>query len=94
MLSKPAKGHQRMVMKKSILLRYAKENLDILGLPDIIKGGQQVYGTAYGSTAREMDRLRENFFVRSQKANPDKGINKGQLKFLDMDCYNLLREYL
>lgn len=73
---------------------YAKENLEILGLPDLIKGGQQVYGTAYKSTERELQRLKAKFYSVSKKANSGNGINKTQLRFENMDCYNLLREYL
>jgi len=37
---------------------YAKENLDVLGIPEILSTGQLVYGTALGLTERKIQEVR------------------------------------
>lgn len=69
---------------------FAKENLEVLNIPEIFTGEQQIYGTAFGMTEREMaivkKTLGENFKIGvSGIANPI---------IEDMNCYELLRECL
>jgi hypothetical protein len=36
---------------------YAKDNLDVLGIPDVFGEKQQIYGTALGLTDREIEHV-------------------------------------
>ena len=61
---------------------YAKENLEILQLPDILEN-QRIYGTALGLPKREIATISSRFKKRSYK--PD---------IHPLDCLQLLREFL
>lgn len=66
---------------------YAKENLDLLKLPQILKRGVKVYGTAYGLTPNEILKIKNIF----------RPILDTQLKYIhieEMDSLMLLRQFL
>ena len=66
---------------------YAKENLDLLKLPQVLKKGVKVYGTAYGLTPNEILKIKNNF----------RPILDTDLKYIhieDMDSLMLLRQFL
>ncbi len=66
---------------------YAKENLDLLKLPQILKRGVKVYGTAYGLTPNEILKIKNNF----------RPILDTDLKYIhieEMDSLMLLRQFL
>ncbi len=69
---------------------YAHENLEILGLPTLLDGNQEIYGTALNFTKKEImetrEYLRKNFKIRDpQLENP---------RIIDVDCRMLLRDWL
>ena len=69
---------------------FAKENLEALGIPDLLTGEQKIFGTAYGMTEKEIQSIRmklnRNFKTKdSRLSNP---------VIKNMNCYDLLREYL
>lgn len=61
---------------------YAKENLDALGIPGILRREQIIFGTALGLTNREINDVRSAFN------------NTGNLRLEKLDCRALLRELL
>ncbi len=66
---------------------YAKENLDLLKFPQILKGGVKVYGTAYGLTPNEILKIKNIF----------RPILDTDLKYIhieEMDSLMLLRQFL
>lgn len=66
---------------------YAKENLDLLKLPQILKRGVNVYGTAYGLTTNEILKIKNIF----------RPILDTDLKYIhieEMDSLMLLRQFL
>ena len=63
---------------------YAKENLNILGIPDIIRKTSDIYGTALGLTDREIKDV-----VWAFRTTLDSHIHCENL-----DCLALLRKYL
>ena len=74
---------------------YAKENLEMLGIPNTLKG-KEVYGTVFGYTENEICNVSEKIGLAQ---NPSKnlirtghGANYCVLK--DVDCMMLLRNYL
>jgi len=71
---------------------FAQENLEILGIPDVLKHQPNIYGTALGWTEKEIKDLRG--YLQSQF--PQKEItpllNNPYIK--NFNCYELLREYL
>ncbi len=69
---------------------FAKENLEVLGIPELLTSAQEIYGTAFGLTEKEIASVRmtlsQNFKTKSsQLKNP---------RIKNMNCYELLREYL
>jgi len=69
---------------------FAKENMDILGIPEILKHEPQIFGTAFRWTAKEILEKRK-YLVSSFKIK-DPRLNNPYI--LDLNCYDLLREYL
>jgi len=63
---------------------YAEENLEILNIPKLFNKEQEVYGTALGKTKKEISGIKSG--MQLQK---DYG-----LFITEMNCYNLLREFL
>jgi len=73
---------------------YAKENLEILGLPDALRPGQYVYGTAMGLTQKEIERI-EMLLRQGLKRPQNPGHVLGEIHLnRDFDCVALLREHL
>jgi hypothetical protein len=76
---------------------YAKENLDVLGLPDILNNHQKVYGSAYKFTKKERNSI-VNYFCQRKDCtlnnNNEKVTRKGNVWLADYDCHRLLREWL
>jgi hypothetical protein len=60
---------------------FARENMDILGIPSVLKHKPIVHGTALGWTGKEMEEKRS--YIKC---------NYPALE--DVNCYDLLREYL
>lgn len=69
---------------------YAKENLEILGIPTIFDGRQKIYGTALRMTEREIRTVRSSLNLNFE--NKDPALSNPRIK--DMNCYELLRRYL
>jgi len=71
---------------------YAKENLEALGLPAVLKTDQDIRGTAMGGTEREIQLIARYFKKALQGAgNPDARSN---IDIRDCDCVRLLRDCL
>jgi hypothetical protein len=73
---------------------YAKENLGALGLPDVLRPMQYIYGTAMGWTKKEIQDI--TFYVgeclgKSEKDTPNRS---SQVHIMDCDSVALLREFL
>jgi len=69
---------------------YAKENLEILGIPNLINiDDKQIYGTAFGLFDKEIDEIRRDLSEKYRKnplyRNP---------RIENCDCLTLLRKYL
>ncbi len=58
---------------------YAKENLKLLKIPEILYTGHKIFGTALGSTQKEIGNIKK-FLIYSTKIT-------------DLDCLMLLRQY-
>jgi hypothetical protein len=69
---------------------YAEENLDILGISSFLDGHQDIYGTAFGMTEKEISEkrsyLRKNF--KEKDVYPHNPI------IAPVDSYKLLRDWL
>ena len=63
---------------------YAKENLDILGIPDVLGEKSNIYGTTLGLTDREVQDVGLHFSITIGD----------RLHLENLDCLALLREYL
>lgn len=73
---------------------YAKENMEVLGLPNIIPPGNcLVYGTSIGFCEKEVERIR-NRIVLGLKPDSVGMKNEGRIKIESMDCLELLRNHL
>jgi len=70
---------------------YAKENLDILDLPNILRKGQKIYGTAYGWTNKEIEDLK---MYLTDESLLFEVISMEDIVIRDTDCVGLLREFL
>ncbi|MCK4654077.1 MAG: hypothetical protein KAU01_06505 [Candidatus Cloacimonetes bacterium] len=66
---------------------FAKENLEILNIKNSINANQKIYGTAYGFTPKEIQKIKSYFSETYKIDNPD-------LVIEDCDCLTLLRNYL
>ena len=60
---------------------YHKENMEILNIPDILNLKQEIYGTALGFTDKEIKDIKKQFPTKT-------------VKIENIDCVELLREYL
>jgi hypothetical protein len=76
---------------------FAQENLEVLGIPDILKG-KRVYGTVKGWSEKNiMGKLRQ---LNNEKGmhiyplNNNKGFKKGSINLMNASCIELLEEYL
>jgi hypothetical protein len=86
-LKKEIRGAERIYF---LGFGYAKENLDILGIPKVLNNTQKIYGTTLGRTEKEIEGLKRYMRQRSEIEKLD----KRNLIFGDVNCYELLREYL
>jgi hypothetical protein len=66
---------------------YAKENLEILKIPQILNSLQKIYGTALNFTKREIESVKGIFPQSFPPYAPTVYID-------NVDCLMLLREYL
>lgn len=75
---------------------FAKENLEVLGLPANMNVEQEIYGTALGMTDREIDKLKKLIYYRISGNRPtiNMDIQMDKIKIEKMDCRQLIREYL
>ncbi len=79
---------------------YAEENLEALGLPGILNGEQEIYGTAKGLSDKEIREIKNSIYGgmkgREKKylTVKDKKSAESEIKIEGMDCLSLLREYL
>lgn len=67
---------------------YGQENLEALGIKNLLNRSQQIYGTALGFTERERIKIKE--FIL--KLNP--GFSEYRIALEDLDCVGLLKKYL
>jgi hypothetical protein len=70
--------------------RYAKENMDVIGMPGFVNENWNMFGTAYGMTKREIDNVKRTFTNNFT----DKGARRINPRIEDKTSYELLREYL
>jgi hypothetical protein len=74
--------------------RYAKENMEVLGLPAIISPLKcWVFGTAFGMYEIEINRIRNQFIKGVQFEKLDSSKEK-RILIKNADCLDLLRNYL
>lgn len=71
---------------------YHRENLEILGIPDVLCDEQYIYGTALGFTDKEIKRVRENLNENFPRKLRDPAHPNPTIK--PINCYGLLREHL
>ena len=73
---------------------YAPENMNVLNLPGVIPSPYcEVLGTVLDAENKEFEDIRIRF-ISGLKDDPLAGKNPGRLKFENMDCLKLLRNYL
>jgi hypothetical protein len=72
---------------------YAKENLEILDLPELLHDEQEIYGTALGMTSNEVENV-QNILLEGIRSKRGAVATRRDIKIISMDCLNLLREYL
>jgi hypothetical protein len=72
---------------------YAPENMEVLNLPDLIPPGCEVYGTAFGMMAKEVEDILHR--VRSgRKPDPNIHTDPSETTIKSWDCLMMLRYYL
>lgn len=69
---------------------FAKENLKILGIPEVLNNEQEIYGTALGFTNKEILQIRRTLSKNFEPWRPE----HDNPVIENLNCYNLLREYL
>jgi hypothetical protein len=72
---------------------YADENMEVLNLYKIIRNHQEVFGTAYGLSEREIADIHEKFTRKSRQwANINPDVLKSKINLMkDRDCLYLLK---
>jgi len=65
---------------------YAKENLKVLGIPEVLKVGQRIFGTALHSTDKEILKVRASLLGKDQILE--------MIQIYPVDCLQLLRQCL
>ncbi len=73
---------------------YAKENLEALGFPDVVKKNHRIYGTAMGGTPKEVEEIRRDFIYMIQRTGNASANVGDQVQIRDCDCVALLQEFL
>lgn len=71
---------------------FAQENLEILGIPEVLKHQPNIYGTAFGWTEKEIEDLRGYLQSKFPQKEIAPLLNNPYIK--NINCYELLREYL
>jgi len=71
---------------------FAPENLKILKIPDVLKPGQKIYGTALNWKETEIEELRK-IFIKNEDFNIALRETKSELIIKNTDCLDLLRDY-
>jgi len=69
---------------------FAKENMDIIGIPEVLKHEPQIFGTAFRWTKKEILEKRKYLALSFKIKDP----TMNNPNILDFNCYGLLREYL
>ena len=69
---------------------FAKENMQILGIPEILENQPEIYATARGWTNKEISQIK--LYLRSSFRPV--GVNPENPHVKDFNCSKLLREYL
>jgi hypothetical protein len=72
---------------------YAKENLDVLRVPELLRDEHEIYGTALGFTSREIEKVQRTFLERV-RAKGITGTTRRDIRIENSDCLTLLRKYL
>lgn len=77
---------------------YAEENMEALGLPGILNNEQEIYGTAFGMTDKEIREIKNSIYGgmkgNEKKHWAHKDIAEALIKIKGVDCLSLLREHL
>jgi hypothetical protein len=73
---------------------YAKENLDALGIPGVLKAHHQVYGTALDAVEKEIKDIEQIFLGGLTHAVNSNLFAYKQIHILNCDCAHLLRQFL
>ena len=73
---------------------YAKENLDTLGLPTILKPTQRIYGTAMGFIPKDIMDMQLWFAEGLRYPQKPTEDTRSKVHLKDCDCAALLREFL
>ena len=71
---------------------YAEENMDILKVPETINTSAHIYGTAFKSSAKEIQDIVRKIVARL-KDSPG-AIKRDQVDIKEWHCLKLLKEYL
>jgi hypothetical protein len=73
--------------------RYARENLEALGLPEVLKQHHHIYGTALDSVQKEIDDI-VSYFDRALSSTGAQFRPSDRIHIYDCDCMRLLRDCL
>ncbi len=73
---------------------YAKENLEALGLPEVLQPMQRIYGTGMGWTQKEIHGITNQLGIGLGHSEKDRPNRSSQVQIRDCDCVALLREFL
>jgi len=72
---------------------YAKENLEALGLPEVLKRQHHIYGTALGLVEKEIGDI-ASYFDRALSSTGAQFPPSERIHIRNCDCVRLLREFL
>lgn len=72
---------------------YGEENLNLLSIPELLSDHQEIYGTALGFTAREIEKV-QRAFLEGIRAKGITGTTRRDIRIENSDCLTLLRTYL
>ncbi len=73
---------------------YAQENLEILEFKKALNEKHKVYGTAFGSSAKQIGDIKQSLFFKKKGGGSYDPGRKIYPSIHDMDCLKLLQEYL
>ena len=95
----PQLGQVQDIIKKAeriifLGFGYAKENMELLHIPDIIHATTFVHGTALGLEQKQIQDIRQAF-ITGTRPDPICGKNQERFKSIEnLDCLALLKKYL